>query len=467
MITALSNRSVFRRSKSIVVIILVGFILSASCAHSQRSILDDYIIQAIGQSPEIHQSNLELQKAGISRDFAANYRLPTVGFQLGYQTAHGGRNIDLPIGDMLNGVYSTLNQITGTPSFPMLENQRINFLPSNFYDAKIQTTIPIYNPEVRHNIDLSENKIVAANLDIRIRKRDLAFRVKSAYFDYLMAIEAVKIYRQALSLAQESRRVNERLLKNGKGLPAYVIRSDAEIESISADISGAEMRVQNSASMFNYLLNRPENSPIDTMFDAKVALEAGRLLATLPPDISRREEIKNLQNASVLYKNVIKIHKSAALPRLNGIINVGSQAENWQFDSQSRYFLLGLQLEVPIFSAFKVRQKTAIAQLELGQNESRTEYASRGLSLAAGVAINNLRSALESLDASQKQLEAASTYRRLIEKGYAEGVSTFIETIDARNQWTTAQLAQKIRLYKVLQAVAAVERETASYNIDQ
>lgn len=187
----------------------------------------------------------------------------------------------------------------------------------------------------------------------------------------------------------------------------------------------------------------------------------------LPPDISRREEIKNLQNASVLYKNVIKIHKSAALPRLNGIINVGSQAENWQFDSQSRYFLLGLQLEVPIFSAFKVRQKTAIAQLELGQNESRTEYASRGLSLAAGVAINNLRSALESLDASQKQLEAASTYRRLIEKGYAEGVSTFIETIDARNQWTTAQLAQKIRLYKVLQAVAAVERETASYNIDQ
>ncbi|HQN56191.1 MAG TPA: hypothetical protein PLR24_03090, partial [Saprospiraceae bacterium] len=70
-------------------------------------------------------------------------------------------------------------------------------------------------------------------------------------------------------------------------------------------------------------------------------------------------------------------------------------------------------------------------------------------------------------DASQKQLEAASTYRRLIEKGYAEGVSTFIETIDARNQWTTAQLAQKIRLYKVLQAVAAVERETASYNIDQ
>ncbi len=467
MITVLIHCSIFRKNKVFVYAATIALTLTAACAVGQNPVLDDYIRLAIAQSPDIYQGSLEVEKAGISREIAANYRLPTVAFQLGYQTARGGRDIDLPIGDMLNGVYSTLNHITGTNSFPMLENQKINFLPTNFYDAKIQTTIPVYNPEIRHNINLSGNRITASELDIRTRKRDLAFRVKSAYFDYLMTVQVVKIYRQALGLAHESRRVNERLLQNGKGLPAYVLRSDAEIESISAEISAAEMQVLNAASRFNYLLNRPENSPIDTVFDDNVALDAARLLVNTQTDISQREEIKSLQNASALYENVIRLQKSAAMPRLNGILNLGSQAENWQFNAQSRYFLLGLQLDVPIFSAYRVRQKTAIAQLELKQNESRTDYVTKGLSLAADVAINNLRSALGSFDATQKQLEAASTYRRLIEKGYTEGVSTFIETIDARNQWTNAQLSQKIRLYKVLQAAAAIERETASYNIDQ
>ncbi len=467
MITVLSKLKTIPRIYIICTKIILFTLLITPGVNAQNQALDQYIRQAITQSPDIYQSNLEQEKAQLSSEIATNYRLPTVAFQMGYQTARGGRDINLPIGDMLNGVYSTLNQMTGTNSFPTLENQKINFLPTNFYDAKLQTTIPIYNPEIRHNIHIASNKITATDLDTRTRKRDLVYHVKSAYYDYLMAFQMVKIYQQALTLASESRRVNERLLSNGKGLPAYVLRSDAEIENIRAEISGAEMQVRNAASHFNYLLNKPMESPIDTFFDEMSALEAGRNILTTQAIISNREEIKNLQNASQLYENIIHLQKSTALPRLNGILNLGSQAENWQFNGQSRYFLLGLQLEVPIFSAFRIKQKTAIAQLELKQNESRTEYITRGLSLSAEIAVNNLHAAMEGLDATQKQLEAASSYRRLIEKGYTEGVSTFIETIDARNQWTLAQLSHKIKLYRALQAAAAVERETATFNIDQ
>lgn len=459
MITVLIKHRLF-------IALSIVFAVSAA-VRGQQTALDQYIREVLKNSPVLYQNSLDLDKAKISEDIARSYFLPTVGFQLGYQTAAGGRSIDLPVGDMLNGVYSTLNQLTGTSAFPNIQNQQINFLPVNFYDAKIRTNVPVYNPEVKHNIALAGNQIAGAEIEIRLRRRELVRQVKEAYFNYLLALQATKIYREALSLASEGRRVNERLLKNGKGLPAYVLRSEAEIEQINAEIYQSEVQVRNAASWFNFLLNRPADSDIDTLFDESEALLRCDQLVVMQQNTSVREEIKSLMNASAAYGNIISLQKSARLPRLNGILDLGSQSENWRFNSQSRYFLLGLQLDIPIFSAYRIRNKVAQAQLDLIQNESRTAYVRDQINLSAATSINNLKSALESLEAKQKQLEAASTYRRLIDKGYAEGVSTFIETIDARNQWTQAQLSCKIQLYKVLQAGVAVERELALFNIDQ
>ncbi|HYC30390.1 MAG TPA: TolC family protein, partial [Chitinophagaceae bacterium] len=71
-------------------------------------------------------------------------------------------------------------------------------------------------------------------------------------------------------------------------------------------------------------------------------------------------------------------------------------------------------------------------------------------------AYNNYRAAM-------KQQEAAGNYFKLIDRGYKEGVNSFIEFLDARNQLTTAQLQVNITKYKVFSAVAEHERQTASY----
>jgi outer membrane protein TolC len=70
-------------------------------------------------------------------------------------------------------------------------------------------------------------------------------------------------------------------------------------------------------------------------------------------------------------------------------------------------------------------------------------------------------SAYQNYLSAQKQLEAARSYQKLIDKGYKEGVNTFIEAIDARNQLTNAQLQLNIILFRVLIAEANLERETA------
>jgi hypothetical protein len=79
------------------------------------------------------------------------------------------------------------------------------------------------------------------------------------------------------------------------------------------------------------------------------------------------------------------------------------------------------------------------------------------------IAQKNVQSSLISFQASTKSYEAASAYLRLIEKGYKEGVSTYLETVDARNQWMNATINYQLKQFNVLIAAAAYEREAASY----
>jgi outer membrane protein TolC len=86
--------------------------------------------------------------------------------------------------------------------------------------------------------------------------------------------------------------------------------------------------------------------------------------------------------------------------------------------------------------------------------------------MSQSIAWNNLETARTNHIASQKQLEAASTYQRLIEKGFREGVNTFLETLDARNQVTQAQLLVNINNFKVRSAEAKLEREQATFPLE-
>src|SRR5277367_5377132 len=79
-------------------------------------------------------ANLELDAAagGVAQRLAALDQaralyLPSLDFSARYTRANGGRTLDFPVGDLLNPVYATLNQITGTTKCPAIQNQQVNF----------------------------------------------------------------------------------------------------------------------------------------------------------------------------------------------------------------------------------------------------------------------------------------------------------------------------------------------------
>lgn len=434
-------------------------------ATAAQTALDDYVEAGLTNNIVLQQKNIALDKALLSLKIAQGMFLPTVAMQGSYTSGDGGRSISIPVGDLMNPVYATLNQLTGTNAFPQIENVNENFFPNNLYDVHVRTSMPLYNSSLVYNKKIAAQQTELQTYEVDIYRRELVKNIKTAYYQYLSAAEAVRIYENAQQLAEEAKRVNESLLKNGKGLPAYVIRSESEIENIKTRLAEAIAQRTSAQLYFNFLLNRDGAETIDHQYDPSV--DVASITTSETPDLQRREEIRQVTHAAFLQETVVKMNQSFWHPKLSGFVDLGSQQQDWKFNDQSRYYLVGVTLDVPLFAGFTNRHKIKQSQADLRSAQLSQVNVQHQVNMSVVNARNQLQTALQSYQSALKQQEAARSYQKLIERGYKEGINTFIESIDARNQLTNAELQTVISQYRVLTAQAVYERETASYTFDK
>src|SRR6185437_5877307 len=119
--------------KRIVLLLLIVAIGIQQLAAQNSSVLDDYLHLGLDSNLALHQRNFDLSRAQLDLKRAQSLFYPAAGFSSQYTVANGGRTQAIPIGDLLNGVYSTLNKLTGSSQFPQVSNQSIQFLPNDFH----------------------------------------------------------------------------------------------------------------------------------------------------------------------------------------------------------------------------------------------------------------------------------------------------------------------------------------------
>lgn len=429
----------------------------------QKSVLDTYIATAFQQNITLQQKSIQVQKAMLALKTAQSLYQPTLAFQGAYQSGEGGRSIAFPVGDLLNPVYSTLNALTRTTQFPQISNVETNFFPRNFYDMKVQSTVPIFNKDLTYNKQLQSQNIELQQVDLSMYKRELVKQIKTAYFQYLLSLGLQKVYQNSLHLAMEGKKINQKLLDNGKGLPAYLLRSESEIAQIQAQQADAAKQSESAKMYFNFLLNVDLTREIQIDFDTEKAISE---VIKASVKEGNREELSLLAKSISMQETVLKMNESFYMPKINGFVNLGSQSSNWAMNAKSTYYMLGLQLDIPIYTGNRNTLKVKQSQLDIATAKNSLDLTAKQLNLATEIAQKGIKSALVSFQSSTKSLDAATSYQRLIEKGFTEGVNTYLETLDARNQWMNAQINYQLNQFKVLIAAAAYEREAALYPLE-
>jgi outer membrane protein len=449
------------KNRLLQILFLVLFLIPESYISAQSQ-LSQYLEEGLKNNLVLQQKDIGLDKAVWSLKEANSLFLPSLNLNASYISGQGGRYINFPVGDMLNPVYSTLNAMTKSNNFPHIENAEAYLNPHNFYDAHGRITLPLINTDLIYNKQIQNKQVSLQEYEIEIYKRELVKNIKIAYYNYQMAASALKVYKGALEVVNKNVQVNQSLLENGKGLHAAVLRSQSEVENIQSQLITSENNLRNAQRYFNFLLNRSLDSPVlISQVDSAAIGNAEKLVTSV--SIQKREELGMVATAINLRSSQLKMNRTFWVPKMNTFLDLGSQASDWVYNNKSRYYLVGVQFDMPVFNGFRNNYKIKRAQLDLRDSELKQQQVSQQLQVGAEVAASQLSSSLQDYKSGLKQQEAARAYFRLIDTGYREGRNSLIEFLDARNQLTTSELRVNINFYKVLQSMAEVERETAAY----
>ena len=413
-------------------ICLTGFTVTA-----QNPILERYISEGLQSNQSLKQRQLDYAAQLSALKEAKGLFFPGVSLNARYTVAEGGRQIDFPVGDLMNPVYSTLNLLTASNLFPQIENQTFAFYRPTEHETKISLVQPIFNNELIQNYRIRQNHAEIAKIGVDRYERELIKEITKAYYGYLKASNLVELADTSFYLVKENLRVSQRLFENDKVTKDAVYRSESEMSKVEVQQAQANNMMQSSVAYFNFLLNRTLDTPIELEsvdpVPPVVSLDNASEMA-----IQNRDELRQIEQYQQINQHVTKLHRGSNYPGLFGVVDYGFQGEKYSFTQDDDFLLASLVMKWNLFQGNTNHQKVKQSKIEgekLGQLYSETE---QQIKLEVISHYYSLQAAYESVQSAGKQTQSAMKAYELIDRKYSEGQSSLLELIDARTSLTSA-----------------------------
>lgn len=445
-------------------LLAAGLLLAAiSSSLAQSPLLEQLTRQGLQSNLALQRQNQNLEKAQLSLQEAKGLFYPSLSFLSDYNYANGGRKIDLPLGDLFNPIYNSLNQLQQGTKFSNIPNQKVLFLPNNFQDTRLQASMALVNTEIWYNYKIHKEMISQQQAQINVYKRNLVKDIKTAYYNYLNTLRQQSIFTNAASLLQEQYRNTESLVNNGKMLRGNLLKVTADINKNQAQLTAATNNIQVAQAYLNFLLNRALDTPLTA--DSSLYHETGWDTATAIREevLAQRDELKVLQSGISQTQLYVKMKRADRLPTLSTFIDGGYQGTGYHFNADQRYVFGGVSLKWTLFNGYQRKSQLKQAEVDLSSLQNEMTETQQQLRLQLTTANTNLHNAQARLESARASLDATTEYYREMKVRYKEGLVLLVELSDAFTQLVNSQLAYQLSLTEVLTRKAELEQVTAAY----
>jgi outer membrane protein len=438
-------------------------ILAVFSQAQAQTVLQGYIEEGLKTNLQLKQEQLNYDKSVEALNVARALYFPQIAINANYTLAHGGRKIDLPLGDLMNPVYATLNKLTDSNQFPALANQSINFLPNNFHDTKVRVIQPLFNPEIYFNFKAQKELISVQQAQKNAYENELKYSITAAYYQYLQSEEALKVLVETRGFLVELLKVNQKLVANHKATKDVVLGAEYEINKIDQQLAETAKNNEVAKAYFNFLLNRDLGSEIIVDSTLVSSGESQTLDELRERALTQRQEIRQLQRGLAASGQVVELNRTTALlPKINVVGDIGYQGFQYKFDNSQQYALVQFSLSWDLFRGGEKRAKTQQARIDYQVVENKMEQLRRQIELQVIQTHYEREASEQAWVTAQSGVRAAEKNFQIIRSKYDEGQAIMLEYLDAQNKWTTARLTQSLRLFDLLRAEAALQKTIAS-----
>lgn len=407
----------------------------------------------------------------------------TYALDSSYTAINSRREIAKAIKQKWETTATGLPQISAAVNYQNQLKQPVSFIPSEFFGGEPGEFTPVvFGTEqtagavatldqlifdgsylvglqaARAFLDYSENANEKTQLEVRRG-------VINAYGSVLLAEELVAIFDKNKTTLEKNLFETRKIFENGLTEEENVEQLEITLLDIEIQLSNAKRSRDIAKQMFNVALGIDVQETVTLTENLDDLTQQNINLSFLDSELEVEENVdyKIAYNLTEQRSLELKLEKSRALPKLTAFLNYGTQAAANEFnflDSDTPWFqysVLGVNLNIPIFSSGMRGARTQQARIALDQAETQLAETVQNLSLQFDSAKSNYQFTVETYENSKKNLSLAERIEQKNQVKYSEGIASSFDLRQAQTQLYTAQQQYFQSMLNVINAKAELE----------
>lgn len=287
----------------------------------------------------------------------------------------------------------------------------------------------------------------SARIELTAQQAQLRLDVTSAYYDAALSDRLLSIAQSSLKQTQDLLKQTQLQQQVGNTSEFDLLRAQVSVSNQLPVVIQAQSAREVAYLRLKQLLRLPyeQRIALTTSVEDSAASSPGVDLARAQsPDTvtEHRAPVREANEAIAAQRGQLKVARSERIPTLalstaysrlaypsSGLPSPADFHPNWT---------VTLSTSFPIFLGGRIRGDQIIAESNVRDAEARLEQAREGAALDSRVALNTLREAEATLEASAGTASQAQRAYQIAEVRFKEGISTQLELNDTRNQLAQA-----------------------------
>jgi outer membrane protein TolC len=405
--------------------------------------MEDAINLALEKNSELKIAKMEVEKSEQKLREARSGLFPKLDISGQYQ-----RYIDKPV-------------IFLPPGSPFGSTLEIG--SDNSYQAAAQLSVPLFALSLYKGIGLASDALDIAEQNYISAKNKIVGDVKKSFLSVILARETKDVMQQSLKNAEDNFENIKRLNSAGTLSDYDVLRAEVQVDNLKPVVLQMENNYKLSLEALKVAIGLDADQSIEVV--GEIEFDESYKIPTEAEIIE--ELIRNNPTLAILERQVklndrnVSLEEAAYFPSLAGFGNYQyqAQANDFKFSDYNwvKTFVVGLQLQIPIFNGFKTQSRVSQAEIGLNQAVEQKRNFTEAIKTQALSVLYRVEQAVKRIEGQNKTVRTAQEGYEIAKRRLENNLGTQLEVNDAELALRQAKLNRLQAIYDFKVAEADLE----------
>lgn len=296
-------------------------------------------------------------------------------------------------------------------------------------------------------------------------EQDIASQVVESYYLVLVSEESLKILNANLENLQTVYKKTAPMVSVGMMEKVELDQLSVQVNSLKNAVKSAERQYEMTQNLLRLQLGVSAETELELTENLSEILEKTDTGSSVSGsfDVVQNIDYQLLNVQEAMTEKQVDLQKAAYLPTISGYYSYTYKILKPAFDMSPPH-VLGLQMNIPVFSSGERRSKVKQAKIDLETTKNNKALLEDQLSIQYKQLSFNLISALESFENQKDNVKVSREVYKSLKSKFEQGVISSLELTTADNNYLKAESDYLTAMLEVLKAQNDLETLTGVVN---